>query len=157
MALTKFCRFTTIIYIPHFLAVSEGCDFTVNVITLYKQLFAYRSIDQQLADEALVLFRRHGWYLTPDVAVFSLFSRKVSLEEKSRVACRLLTFQAEAPQVFKLEKPSFPIIEERTELVDLMSPISFKFLRILNNYSVWLTKRPEEWETVAPGKQYVML
>ena len=146
VALTRFCRFTTIIYILHFLASSVGCDSTVNDLTLYKKLFAYRSIDQQLADEVLVVLRRHGWYLTPDVAVFSLFSSKVSLEEKSRIASRLLTFQTQAPQDYKLEKPSFPIIEEKTKLVDLMSPLSFKFFRILNNDPVWLTKGPEKWE-----------
>ena len=64
-ALIKFCRFTSVVYIPYFLTSSIGCDSAVNDLNLYQQLFAYRRINQQLADEALVVFRRHGWYLTP--------------------------------------------------------------------------------------------
>ena len=71
--LTQFCNFTTTIYIPYFLASSIGSDATVNDLELYKKLFAYKSIDSQLAEESLVVLRRHGWYLTPELAMFSLF------------------------------------------------------------------------------------
>ena len=107
-ALRQFCRFTTTIYIPHFLASSIGCDSTVNDLQLYQKLFAYKKIDIQLAEAALVVLRRHGWYLTPEVAVFSMFSNKLSMDEKSRVASRLLTHQANIPEDYKLEKPKFP-------------------------------------------------
>ena len=60
-ALTRFCSFTATIYIPHFLASSIGCDSVVNDIQLFKKLFAYGSRDQQLAEEALVVLKRHCW------------------------------------------------------------------------------------------------
>ena len=118
----------------------------MNDLNLYKKLYAYRGIDQQLADEALVVVRRHGWYLTPEVAVFSLFSSKVSEDEKSRIASKLLTYQNEIPDDFKLGKPAFPAINEDTKLVDLMSPLSYKFFKILNIDPGWLQKDPKDWE-----------
>ena len=57
---------------------------------------------------------RHGWYLTPEVAVFSMFSNKLTMDEKSRVASRLLTHQANIPEEYKLEKPKFPLLDEKT-------------------------------------------
>jgi hypothetical protein len=93
-----------------------------------------------------VVLRRHGWYLTPEVVLFSLFSKKLSMEEKSRIACRLLTHQADIPETYKLEKPKFPLIDEKTELVDLITPYSFKFFNILGLDSGWLAKDPNSWE-----------
>ena len=145
-ALIKFCRFTTVVYIPYFLASSIGSDSTVNDLALYQQLFAYRNINQTLADEALVVLRRHGWYLTPDVALFSLFSSKVSEDEKSRIASKLLTYQNKIPETFKLGKPAFPVIDKKTKLVDLVSPLSYRFFKILNNDYGWLNRDPKDWE-----------
>ena len=145
-ALTRFCSFIATIYIPHFLASSIGCDSVVNDIQLFKKLFAYRSRDQQLAEEALVVLRRHCWYLVPEVAVFSLFSDKLCNEKKSRIASRMLTYQSSIPKTYKLEKPKFPQIDEKTEVVDLITPQSYKFFTILNLDYNWLAMDPDRWE-----------
>lgn len=145
-ALKRFCRFTSTIYIPHFLSSSIGSDSPVNDMSLYKKLFDYKRVDTQLAEEALVVLRRHGWYLTPEVVVFSLFSSKLSMDMKSRLASKLLTFQASIPESYKLEKPKFPVVDKKTELVDLLTPQSFKFFTILGLGYEWLAKNPEQWE-----------
>ena len=144
--LRQFCRFVATIYIPHFLSSSIGCDSPANDLQLFKKLFAYRMTDSQLAEEALVVLRRHAWYLTPELVVFSFFSNKLSMEQKSRMACRLLTHQDKIPESYKLEKPKFPLIEEDTEIADLMTPHSFKFFTILGLDYSWLGKKPDEWE-----------
>ena len=130
--LRQFCAFTAIIYIPYFLSSSIGCDATVNDLDLYKKLYAYKSTDAQLAEESLVVLRRHGWYSTPEVSVFSLFSEKVSVDEKSRLACKLLSLTTSVPESYKLVKPKFQKIDEKTSLSDLITPQSFKFFSILN-------------------------
>ena len=145
-ALKRFCRFTSTIYIPHFLASSIGSDSPVNDLNLYKKLFVFKRIDTQLAEEALVVIRRHGWYLTPEVVVFSLFSSKMSMDMKSRMASKLLTFQASIPESYKLEKPKFPMVDKKTELVDLLTPHCFKFFSILGLGYQWLAKNPDLWE-----------
>ena len=146
--LRQFCTFTATIYIPHFLASSIGCDSAANDMLLFKKLFTYRTVDSQLADEALVVLRRHCWYLVPEVVIFSLFSEKLSVDEKSRMASRLLTHKASIPQSYKLEKPKFPVIDESTELVDLVTPHSFKFFNILGLDFSWLEMEPGKWEEV---------
>jgi hypothetical protein len=62
-------------------------------------------IDVLLAEEALVVLRRHVLYLTPEVVLFRLFSKKLSMEEKSRIACRLLTHKTDIPETYKLNSP----------------------------------------------------
>ena len=59
--LKQFCSFISTIYIPYLMASSIGCDAAINDLGLYKKLFDYRSIDPQLAEESLVVLRRHGW------------------------------------------------------------------------------------------------
>jgi hypothetical protein len=60
-------------------------------------LFDYKRIDF-----LLVVLRRHVWYLTPEVVLFRLFSKKLSMEEKSMIACRLLTHKADIPETYIL-------------------------------------------------------
>ena len=53
------------------------------------KLFNYRSVDHQLADEALVVMRRHCWYLVPELVISTLFSAKLSSDEESRLVYNL--------------------------------------------------------------------
>ena len=142
--LQQFCSFITTIYIPHFLSSSVGRDSAVNDLHMYKTLFSYRSKDPQLAEEALVVMRRHGWYTTPEVVMFSLFSSKLSIDEKAEITCKLL--RQSQPQSYKLQKPKFTNIEEKTKLVDLVTPESYKFFDILGLDCSWLEKNPDKWE-----------
>ena len=144
--LKQFCSFIAVVYVPHFLASSIGSDAAVNDLQLFKKLFEYRKVDPQLADEALVVLRRHCWYLVPEVVVFSLFSKKLSMDEKSGLASKMLTFKDEAPESYKLEKPRFPIILEDTKMEDLVTAQSFKFFTILDIDSNWLALNPDKWE-----------
>ena len=93
-----------------------------------------------------MVLRRHCWYLTPEVAVFSLFSKKVSPDEKSRLASKLLSLHSQAPESYKLEKPKFPVIDQTTRLEDLITAQSYKFFTILGMDSSWLAKSPEDWD-----------
>ena len=78
--------------------------------------------------------------------MFSLFSSKVTNDEKSRIASRLLTFDSSVPKSEKLEKPKFPEINENTKLVDLVAPESYRFFIILGLDCPWLTMDPVKWE-----------
>ena len=104
------------------------------------------------------MLRRHGWYSTPEVSVFSLFSEKVSVDEKSRLACKLLSLTTSVPESYKLVKPKFQKIDEKTSLSDLITPQSFKFFSILNLDYDWLAISPEKWEqeeSYKKAKQFV--
>ena len=97
-------------------------------LELFKKLSEFRLVDSQLPDEAIVV---HKIYCFPEVLIFSLFSRKLFYYEKSRLASRLLTHEINIPKSKKLERPKFPQIDQTTELLDLVTPQSYRFYKIL--------------------------
>ena len=90
-ALQRFVQFFTLIYVPFFLKASIGVDSAVTDLDMYGKLFKYRKIDAVLADKALAVMNRHGWYLVEELVPFSLFSNKVDLDMKSHMASKMLT------------------------------------------------------------------
>ena len=91
-ALQRFVQFFTLIYIPYFLKASFGADSPFNDLDMYKKLFKYRKVDGVLADKALAVLGRHGWYLVEQVVPFALFSNRVDMDTKSHMAAKILTF-----------------------------------------------------------------
>ena len=59
----------------------------MNDLHFVQQLLRYRVVDRDVPGAALKVPRRHGWYLTQELVVFSLFSDKVGAEEKSDWRC----------------------------------------------------------------------
>ena len=94
-------------------------------------------------DLKLEVLSRHGWYTAQSTVVFSLFSNKLSADEKSRVAARILTF--EPPEKVKLGKPDFKELEKSTKIEDLVGPGSYLFFSILGAGWQWLNKDPAQW------------
>ena len=84
-----------------------------------------------------------SYLLREEVVIFSLFSNKVSVDDKSRIAAKLLTFSV--PQEFIIGKPEFPDITERTELVDLIGSNSWFIFSKLKKGSDWLKMSVETW------------
>ena len=71
-------------------------------------------------------------------------SSKLSDDEKSRIAARLLTFPV--PTEFPVGKPEFPDILEKTQLVDLIGPKSwFIFFRLKLSSTTWLKRDVNLW------------
>ena len=109
---------------------------------------AGREVDRELAESALDTFNRHLWYLAPQTVLFALFSNRVSEDQKSRMASRLLTLdRKESPT---LGVPKFPVLTVETELCDLITEESWDFFDVVNSDPLpWLTKRVCEWESYA--------
>ncbi|KAF0311132.1 hypothetical protein FJT64_018018 [Amphibalanus amphitrite] len=144
-ALRRVVQLNCLLYVPQFLKAAIGADAPVNDLHFVKQLLRYRAVDRDVADTALKVLRRHGWYLTQELVVFcstlSLFSDKVDADEKSRLAARLQTFRV--PDDFELGVPDFPDVDEGTELVDL--PNSCTLFMLLETGTSWLQSGPETW------------
>ena len=85
-----------------------------------------------------MVLRRHGWYLTPEVAIISLFSDKLSAHEKSAISCKLLTLKSSKSESEALEKPMFPNIQKQTKIGELSTLEFFEFFDILDLESNWL-------------------
>ena len=79
----------------------------------------------------------------------ALFSDKLTLDEKSRLAARILTHegQKETMEGVKLEKPNLKVeVSATTTLSDLVGPKSFLFWEILGTGYEWLRLDPGVWE-----------
>lgn len=143
--------FFTCIYIPHFLKSSIGADLAYNDLALYKQLVKFIDVDGPIATEALEVLSRHDWYTTQQTVVFSLFSNKVSEDDKARMAAHILTFPF--PESLPLGKPVFQELTDKTELQDLCGPNSYMLFCILGTDYEWLQKSPKEWELSTDYKE----
>ena len=80
--------------------------------------------------------------MVSEVLVFSLFSSKITLEDRSKIASWLLTMKVTIHETFKLEKPKFSQVDEKTELVDL---VTF-FISIVGLGYQWMAVNPDKWE-----------
>ena len=141
--LKRLSLFLSVIYNPYFLKASVGADAAINDMAIFNQLYDFIDIDGPIATSALEVLSRHGWYTAQSTVVFSLFSNKLSDDEKSRVAARILTF--EPPEKVKLGKPDFKELEKSTKIEDLVGPGSYLFFSILGAGWPWLNKDPAQW------------
>ena len=96
-----------------------------------------------MAKAALDVFNRHTWYLQEQTVPFALFSDKLSMDDKSQIAARILTHEARKPvhwdlelqlgqEHHKLTKPNLNIeLTSSTTLPDLLGTNSFMLWNIL--------------------------
>ena len=140
----RFCVFALSFYIPMFFTSSWGCDAPSNDLQLYKELLAFKEIDNTLATAALATLDRHRWYLAPPVVMFGLFSQKVSDDTKARMAAKLLSLKK--PEEARLDLPEYPTVTEGSELWDFVKPHSWDFFTILRVEADWLTWPLDKWE-----------
>ena len=140
----RFCVFALCFYIPTFFTSSWGCDAPSNDLQLYKELLAFKKIDDTLATAALDTLDQHRWYLAPPVVMFSLFSKKASDDTKARMAARLLSLKR--PEKARMDLPKFPTVTEGSELWDFVQPHSWDFFTILKVSADWLTWPLDNWE-----------
>ena len=96
-----------------------------------------------MADIAIGAMKRHLFYLTEENVVMSLFSNRLSEDEKSRMACRLLS--CPKPESFKVEKPKPPTLDESASLVSLIGDKSWTMFHVLGVSADWLKLDPSSW------------
>ena len=145
--LRRFSVFSVKLYAVAFLESSIGSDAAVNDLQLFGKISAFKSVDRELAEEADKILQRHLWYLTDIPVMFALFSDKVELDTKSKMAVKLLSFDIEKENTeVKLEKPRFPEITEDSKLEDFLTPKSLQFFSILGFGHDWLSASPDTWE-----------
>ena len=169
-ALTRVARFVTTLYVPYFISASCGCDAPVNDLEMFKKLKIYSRTDSDVADSVLAVLCRHTWYLQEETVPFALFSKMLTIDEKSRLAAKLLTLEGSKPlhwkeelgteqETYQLGKPILELnLVPQTCLVDLLGSNSLLLWDILGLDWQWLQQSPEEWDKSASYqemKEYV--
>ena len=169
--LIRVATFITTLYVPYFISASMGCDAPYNDLEMFKKLKVFANTDPELANSALEILCRHTWYLQEETVPFSLFSKKLSEDEKSQLAAKLLTFESQKPVIWGAEitsgKTTYdlgkPVLElnltTETRLVDLLGSNSFLLWDILGLDWEWLKEDPSCWEmstSYQNMKEYVL-
>ena len=70
----------------------------------------YEAIDSEISRLAVIAFKRHQWYLIPELVTLSLFDEETSCEEKGAIAKKLLKYKI--PKQFDKGKPKFDDVKE---------------------------------------------
>lgn len=83
--LERFCKFIAVVFIKYWNQCSVAFDAPINDMNFLKELEIYKTIDRLIAMSGLVALERHLWYLSEELVILSLFSKKVSVEEKNLI------------------------------------------------------------------------
>lgn len=89
--LQRFCLFTAIVYVKFWNQCSVTIDAPANDLAFLKEMDYYMKIDNEIALAASTAFKRHLWYLGEELMILSLFSKRVSNEEKDLINLLLTT------------------------------------------------------------------
>ena len=136
-------RFYSLIYTKFWLSASVGVDAPYNDLNFYINLVKFSAIDRTVADTALK-FQFHIWYLTQELVVFRLFSNKLDMATKIRMAEKLATIPL--PKQYGLGKPIFPYLNATPILEDLLEEQSHTLFHIVRVDTGWLRTPPIQWD-----------
>lgn len=143
--LRRFCLFVSLIYIKFWIWSPLAVDAPSNDIQFLKELDQYHQIDQDIAEEALVAFKRHLTYLSDELILLSLFSNKVTADEKLDLSIFMIQHVSNrTPNSIKHTTAIEDI--QNLRLVDFISPRSWYLFEILDIDSSFLTEAPENWD-----------
>lgn len=144
LSIHRFCLFVSLIYVKFWSVSPIALDAPSNDIQFLKELDQYRQIDEEISDVALNALKRHLWYLSDELIMLSLFSDKVSDEEKFYMSILLI------PRVGSRTNNSIKHSNEIHNIQDLslsdfISNRSYFLLRILDIDTNFLSVDPENW------------
>ena len=88
--LERIVKFNCLVYVPYFLTASHGSNTPINDLNLLKVIDNYKVIDPDISTAVLSVLRRHSYYLYEELVPLSFFSNKITEDEKSRMAVKLL-------------------------------------------------------------------
>lgn len=143
-SLERFCMFIALIYTKFWNQSPNAVDAAVNDLQLMKELDVYRQIDDDIADSALRAIQRHLWYLSDELILLSLFSEKVSNDEKDSMIISLI--QATGVRTANSIKYKDPIGNiQALELNQFLSPRSFFLFDVLELDTEFLTQIADNW------------
>ena len=119
---------------------------------------AYKDIDEKVSDSAMKVIKRHTWYLHGEFLPVCLWDPELSDEVKSDVATKISEQPSDADDPMERTfvgrhgtdygKPDLLAVNTNVEsLVQLVTPASWIFFRILGINPDFLAVSPTEWSS----------
>lgn len=140
------CIFILKIYIKQWFLATSAISAPYQDLKLLKNLFDYKSIDEDISSCALKKLIGHLWYLTPELSALSFFDSDLSSEEKQNMVKALESDSCK----FVYEKRLLINQNNLTELVEsnMSDFICKKSLAFFDRYNLnrsFLKKDPSTW------------
>lgn len=133
-----------LVYIKRWNECSNAADAPINDLQFLKELNLYSEFDVEIATTARLTFENHLWYFRDELIILSLFSDKVSTEEKFNMV-QMLTPDHEDRTNNSLRHTT-PINNiQNKQLYDFVSTRSSFLLNQLEIDKQFLQEDPDVW------------
>jgi hypothetical protein len=147
--LTEFCIFVVHVYVPAWVACPVASDAPANDLMLFRKIKRYAEINKIVSQAALKKLQNHTWYLGSELVPLSLFSSKVSDEEKKLIVEAMICSGDDwSVRGIKCPVDKCDQLEKR-QLHELVTSSSTAALRSLGlDIAVLTGTEPEIWDEI---------
>lgn len=146
-AIKRICIFTVTLYVKAWFTAPMACDAPYNDLCLLQHIELFYAVDSQIAEVALKKITHHMWYLSEDLTPLSLFSDKVSANEKRMIVAALSTPAFEV-DLRRADPKSINCFRERT-LSQFVTKRSMNLFMALKLDQSFVSSDPNVWEARA--------
>ena len=127
--------FNALVYVKHWLACPNGVNAPFNSLKLFNKLQDFKVINKEISERISRVFKNNFWYLTKEIAVFSLFSKKLSDNEKKNTVKKLQSYKCGE---LKNSALTFPVVTKNTQIPSLIGQNSWLLFETLGVNTEWL-------------------
>ncbi|KAG0710101.1 hypothetical protein GWK47_023501 [Chionoecetes opilio] len=139
--LEEIALFVVLLYSRAWMEAGLATEAAYNDLNLVKDLHHFQEINGAIGKTTLTTFSRHLWYLGADLVGLSLFSERISMEEKKKMLKRR---GRKGPRPNPFNKAADQLIN--SSLPSLTSSASVRALTLLNIDISFLSLPVDEWE-----------
>jgi len=140
--LEEIALFVVLLYSRAWMEAGLATEAAYNDLNLVKDLHHFQEINGAIGKTTLTTFSRHLWYLGADLVGLSLFSERISMEEKKKIAEE--TRKEKDLDRIRFNKAADQLIN--SSLPSLTSSASVRALTLLNIDISFLSLPVDEWE-----------
>ena len=128
-SIKKMALFVVFVYLRSWFKAPLLSSAASNDLELYKSLKNFKKISKKTSESCCTVLKRHTWYLTEELVVFSLFDETLPLATRNKLATKIS--KAITSEELEIRKPTLPTINEKSKITDFVGPRSRTFFDLL--------------------------
>lgn len=140
--LERFVKFGVLVYVKYWVEAPLASNAPWSDLSLWNDMTKYKDIDPEVAEIVQNAFKSHLWYLSDELVGLSLFSKKVSVEDKVAIVEKMTCEPAD-----RKVRGNAAILNKKAKacLADFASKRSLQLFKKLAINTSFLTNHPNEW------------
>lgn len=140
----EMCLFAGLLYVKAWIKSPLTADAPINDLDFFKALEQYKVVSKVVSETAIEKFEKHLWYIGPELVVLSLFSDKVTPNEKLLILNNMKQQDRRwSLRGIRLENTESLNKKQLSDLVGFQSMNALKSLNFDMNFLYNL--EPEKW------------